>query len=123
MRKSVGYGVLACAAMIGLHWFNGLPSTPGYIPTPPFDLLAHFAVYAVLTALVWLALAGRYPWLVVAIVAVYGGADELRQLGLPNRDGNVADFAADLVAALTVTLALSVLRAKDRLPTWLMDEQ
>ena len=63
MKKSEGYGVLACAAMIGLHWFNGLPSTPGYIPSPPFDLLAHFAVYGVLTALVWLALAGRYPWL------------------------------------------------------------
>ena len=123
MKKSEGYGVLACAAMIGLHWFNGLPSTPGYIPAPPLDLLVHFAVYGVLTALVWLALSGRYPWLVVAIVAVYGGADELRQLGLPNRDGNLTDFAADLAAALTVTLALSVLRAKYRLPTWLLDEQ
>jgi VanZ family protein len=108
--------------MIGLHWLNGQPGTPGYIPSPPFDLLAHFAVYGVLTALVWLALSGHYPWLVVAIVGVYGGADELRQLGLPNRDGNLTDFAADLSAALSITLALSVLRAKDRLPAWLMDE-
>jgi VanZ family protein len=109
--------------MIGLHWFNGQPSTPGYIPSPPFDLLAHFAVYGVLTVLVWLALGGHYPWLVVAIVAVYGGADELRQLGLPNRDGDVADFAADLTAALTITLALSVLRARNLLPAWLLSER
>ena len=123
LRKSECYGVLACAAMIGLHWFNGLPSTPGVIPTPPFDLLAHFAVYGVLTALVWLALSGRLPWLTVAIVAVYGGADELRQGGLPGREGDLADFAADLAATVTVTLALSVLRAKHRLPPWLLDEQ
>jgi VanZ family protein len=109
--------------MIGLHWLNGQPSTPGYIPSPPFDLLAHFAVYGVLTVLVWLALGGRYPWLVVAIVAVYGGADELRQLGLPNRDGSIADFAADLAAALTMTLSLSVLRARNLLPAWLLSER
>lgn len=123
LRKSVVYALLTCAAMVGLHWLNGQPSTTGYIPSPPFDLLAHFAVYGVLTVLVWLALAGRYPWLAVAIVAVYGGADELRQLGLPFRDGNIADFATDMAAALTITLALSILRARNLLPAWLLDER
>lgn len=117
------YGLLAIAAMVGLHWLNGQPSTPGYIPSPPLDLLVHFSVYGVLTVLVWLALAGGYPWLTMAIVAVYGGADELRQLGLPGRDGNVTDFTVDVAAALTATLTLSVLRTRNLLPNWLLDER
>lgn len=105
--------------MAGLYWFNGQPAAAGLVPSP-FDLLAHFAVYGFLTVLVWFALEGRYPWLAVLIVAVYGGADELRQLGLPGRDGSVTDFVADLAAALTVILALSVLRARKLLPVWLV---
>lgn len=120
LKKSEIYGLLACAMMIGLHWFNGQPSTPNYIPSPPFDLLTHFAVYGFLTGLVWLALDGRYPWFSIAIVAVYGAADELRQLGLAGRDGNLTDFTADLTAALTVALALSALRARNLLPVWLL---
>jgi len=113
---------LAFAAMAGLYWFNGQPAAAGLVPFP-FDLFAHFAVYGFMTVLVWLALGGRYPWLAVLIVAVYGGADELRQLGLPGRDGSLADFAADLAAALTVALALSVLRARHLLPAWLVGER
>jgi len=62
-----------------------------------------------------LALDGRYPWLAITLVAVYAAADELRQLSLPGRDGNVTDFATDLAAALTAVLALSALRGRDRL--------
>lgn len=105
--------------MAGLYWFNGQPAAAGLVPSP-FDLLAHVAVYGFLTVLVWLALEGRYPWLAVLIVAAYGGADELRQLTLPGRDGSFTDFAADLAAALTITLALSVMRTRNLLPAWLV---
>lgn len=95
------------------------------IPNPPvpagvarFDKVAHFAMYAVLGALVARALAGRRAALAgllaaVAIAAAFGAADEWHQQFIPGRSMDLVDWTADSSGAL-VGATLAVLAAGRR---------
>jgi VanZ family protein len=71
----------------------------------PWDKGVHFAAYAAITALLWLGTEGRAPLAVPLAVALLGGVDELRQMFVPGRSAELADFIADALAAASVAAA------------------
>ena len=106
-------GRLLCAAavllmVVGLFVGGAQPVAVGLL-TEPWDKLAHATVFAVLTALLALALQGRAPgarWALrpgtaLAVAALLAGAvgvaDELHQATLPGRVAGLDDLLADAV--------------------------
>lgn len=74
---------------------------------------AHVAEYAVLGALLTWALRGRAAW-AIPVGVVYAATDEIHQLFVPGRAGQVSDVLIDsLGVALGVALVLLV-RARRR---------
>ena len=95
-----------------------LPSFPH-----PWDWLGHFTLYAGLGFLIVRAgwLRGwpiRKLWWVVAVLVVWGAADEVHQLWMPNRDADVPDWIVDSCGAL-VGVSAVVLILRSRLARWL----
>ena len=105
---------LAAAVAITFELFHlgAQPAAAGLVPAP-WDKLAHFIVYALLTALLWKATGGRLPVVVVAAVMLVGGLDELHQAGLPGRFASVGDFLVDAGAALCTGGILMALDARN----------
>jgi VanZ family protein len=108
-------GRLLCAAavllmVVGLFVGGAQPVAVGLL-TDPWDKLAHATVFAMLTALLALALQGRAlqpgarwalrPGAALAVAAVLAGAvgvaDELHQATLPGRVAGLDDLLADAV--------------------------
>ena len=108
-------GRLLCASavllmVVGLFVGGAQPVAVGLF-TEPWDKLAHATVFAVLTALLALALQGKPPqpgarWALrpgaaLALAAVLAGAvgvaDELHQATLPGRVAGLDDLLADAV--------------------------
>lgn len=89
---------LAAAIIFQLFYLGAQPSAAGLIP-PPWDKLAHLAVYSLLTVLLWVGTAGRVPLAVVFAVAGIGALDEFRQAAVPGRVADAGDFLVDLGAA------------------------
>lgn len=91
----------------------GLSSLPaGSTPTSPFsfpgdDKVVHAALYAVLGALLRVALGRTGP--AIALAAAYGATDEVHQAFVPGRDADLFDWIADVVGA--VVGAVSAARA------------
>jgi VanZ family protein len=75
---------------------------------PPWDKVAHFVCFALITALLWRGTAGRAPLAVLASVIVFGALVELHQALLPSGNGALADFITDAAAALAVGLVLFI---------------
>jgi VanZ family protein len=79
-----------------------------------FSVFGHLSEYAVLGALVFLALAPRGTWrraafLAVAIASAYGVTDELHQIFTPGRTADPLDWATDTVgAALGIAVVMLV---------------
>jgi VanZ family protein len=117
MRKMLNSlpGRLVCATavllmVVGLFVGGAQPVAVGLF-TEPWDKLAHATVFAVLTALLALALQGSAPqpgarWALppgaaLAVAAVLAGAvgvaDELHQATLPGRVAGLDDLLADAV--------------------------
>ena len=90
----------AAAGLIILALFQGggQPVAAAFI-VEPWDKLAHFAVYGVITALLWLGAGGRAPGVVIAIVIAVGALDELHQINVPGRTADVLDFLVDACGA------------------------
>lgn len=95
-----------CALFVATH----LP-LPADFPMHRIDKLLHVAAYAglaLLLATIW-SLCGRSTWksyfILLALIAVYGLADEWIQLQIPGRTADVFDWTADLVGG-TIGLAL-----------------
>ncbi len=82
----------------------GLSSLPaGSTPTSPFsfpgdDKVVHAALYAVLGALLRVALGRTGP--AIALAAAYGVTDEVHQAFVPGRDADLFDWIADVVGAV-----------------------
>jgi VanZ family protein len=109
------HGRLLCASavllmVVGLFVGGAQPVAVGLL-TEPWDKLAHATVFAVLTALLALALQGKPPqpgarWALrpgtaLAVAALLAGAvgvaDELHQATLPGRVAGLDDLLADAV--------------------------
>ncbi len=98
--------VYLVALLAGTHWPN-LSQGPAQYN----DKVAHYLAYAGLGLLVSFAWATRRPFTVgvamalLAIVGFYGAMDELSQIPVPGRSGEVADWVADLLGGLTGILS------------------
>lgn len=99
------------------------------IPNPPvppglgrFDKVVHFAMYALLAALLVWAWADGRPSAIVVIatllaVAAYGALDEWHQQFIPGRSMELNDWLADSAGALLGVLAATfTLRARTPSP-------
>ena len=82
--------------MLALLFLRGHPVPPGW------DKAAHFATFALITALLWRGTAGRAPLAVLAAVLGFAALDEVHQMFKPGRSAELTDFLADAVAAATV---------------------
>ncbi len=104
-RAAAWIGAVAWGALL-----FGLSSLPaGATPTAPIsfpgdDKVVHAALYAVLGAVLRVALGRTGP--AVALAAAYGLSDEVHQAFVPGRDADVFDWLADVAgAALGAALA------------------
>src|SRR2546421_248351 len=91
-----GVGLMLAVLAAGAH----------HIPAP-WDKAAHFAVFALITALLWVGTEGEAPVVVAAAVMAFGAIDEIRQLYVPGRSAELADFFADAAAVLAATALLA----------------
>jgi VanZ family protein len=79
------------------------------------DKIEHFFAYAVLGLLLTLALHmqnkferlnSNYGFWSVVIIAIYAALDEIHQLFIPNRSGEILDWLADFLGALIASLLI-----------------
>ena len=98
-RAAARVGAVAWAALL-----FGLSSLPaGATPSSPLsfpgdDKVVHAVLYAVLGALLRVALGRTGPAVVLA--AAYGATDEFHQSFVPGRDADLFDWFADVVGAV-----------------------
>jgi VanZ family protein len=109
-RRLAWLAVLLYAGLIfALSSRTAAELPPG--PFPHVDKLVHFVEYAVLGALVAVALGGRLSagWIAVALVlcAGYGASDEWHQRFVPGRDASIFDLVADTLGAAAGILAVA----------------
>jgi VanZ family protein len=93
-------------------YVGGMDDPLGPTVDLPIDKVAHFFLYGVLGSLAawgWQR-AGRWPawWQLILAVWLLGAWDEWRQVRVPGRSAEIADWIADAVGALT---AFAVTRA------------
>jgi hypothetical protein len=94
----------AAVMILSLFYFGAQPVAVGMF-MEPWDKLAHLITFAVLATLLWMGTAGRWPLMIVCLVALVGGLDEWHQAYLPGRHGDIGDFLSDAIAtAMTVFL-------------------
>ena len=95
-----------------LFWGGNQPVAVGLFQ-PPWDKMAHFAAFGLLTLMLWIGFQGRWPLLIIFLVGCVGALDEWRQTLLPGRTMSLGDFAMDITAVVVVIGALSLrVRAK-----------
>jgi VanZ family protein len=104
---------LAAAVTFQLFYLGAQPFAAGLIPAP-WDKLAHLAVFALLTTLLWIGTAGRMPLAVIATAIAVGALDELHQASLPGRFADAADFLADACAATGTGACIFFLHVRNR---------
>lgn len=98
------YWCVAAVILFAVFWGANQPQAIGILQ-PPFDKLAHFAVYCALGISLALATRGRtVPALMalIAVVVAIGAADELYQTMVPGRHSELGDFLVDTAAACIV---------------------
>ena len=89
-----------------IFFVSGLPVAP--LPEEVSDKTGHMAAYAGLAILAVRALGGGLPcrvvwrvaWLALVIAGGYGAFDELHQLLVPGRTGELLDWYADVSGAV-----------------------
>jgi VanZ family protein len=87
------------------------------------DKVAHFAAYAVGAVLLALALRWNTAWfwprivcVSIAAISIFGATDEWHQLYTPHRSGgDLADWIADTLGAITGAAATSFFHARHQL--------
>lgn len=120
MGRSRAFWWAAVAAWAGVIF--AMSSLPGSSVPGRYGSLAHFAEYAVLGALLYVALRhGSAPVtsaLVAALLASgYGISDELHQYFVPMRVPDVRDWAIDTAGALSaITVLVVIERLRGRKP-------
>ena len=97
--------------LAGLFIGGHQPGSGNLFP-PPWDKLAHFTFYGVLTIFAGIAFPKiPLPLLCLMIIGI-GGADEIHQIFVPGRHAGLDDLAADAVGCLPALVLVSWLRAK-----------
>jgi VanZ family protein len=118
-RAAIAWGPAVLWAAV-LFLLSAQPDPPGaglFDWIPAGDKLAHFALYAVLGALLaWGRGVERRPphWAAVSAGALYGASDEWHQSFVPGRQVSAVDWAADACGvAAGYWVASSLLRRFD----------
>ncbi len=93
----------------GLFFGGAQPEAVGLFDNH-WDKVAHFALFALLAALLMLSTGMRHPVLALIGTVIVGISDELAQTRLPGRQADVIDLATDLVGALCAVLLLLAVR-------------
>ena len=88
------------AIMVALLFVTSHPIPTGW------DKVAHFTVFATITALLWRGTNGRAPVAVLLAVIFFGAFDEVHQIFLPLRSAEFLDFVTDAAAAAAVCAVL-----------------
>jgi len=101
--------LIALIVIFNLFYLGAKPVAVGLFPEP-WDKLAHFLVFSLLTALFWIATDGRFGIPIVIAVSLIGAADEIHQIFLPGRSAGLDDFTTDVIATLTMYWLLRYLR-------------
>jgi VanZ family protein len=101
----------AIVLVVNLFVLGAQPIAVGLIP-PPWDKLAHAALFAALGALLMIASAGRWVALAVGVLIAIALADELLQADLPGRVVSVVDLTADVVGAAAGVAAMALALAR-----------
>jgi len=101
---------LAIALTVNLFYLGAGPGAVGLF-VPPWDKVAHFTVFAILSAPCWRsgsACADRGSrWRPFALIGI---GDELHQLKLPGRSAGLDDWVVDATAGVCVVAAIAVMR-------------
>ena len=97
--------LIAATVVFQLFHLGAQPFAAGLFPEP-WDKLAHFAVYSLITVLLWIGTAGRMTFAVIATVVAIGALDELRQAGLHGRSADAFDLLADACAGIGTATTL-----------------
>lgn len=103
--------IIGCALAVALFYFGAQPFAVNLFVSP-YDKFAHFGLFFMLASLFSLALAGRRPLMVVALVTALGVLDEWRQGYLPGRSMNGADALTDFAAVVCAVGLLSLRRRR-----------
>ena len=99
--------IAAGAIVLELFTMTLRPAAAGLLAAP-WDKAAHFAVYAAIAALLWIATGARMPLLVIATTIAIGALDEVHQIGIPGRGADPMDFLADSCAVAATVVILAV---------------
>ncbi|MBX9630102.1 MAG: VanZ family protein [Burkholderiales bacterium] len=92
---------LAIALTVNLFYLGAGPGAVNLFQ-PPWDKVAHFTAFAVLTALVAIGVGLNRVWIALGIVVLIGLADEAHQATLPGRHAGIDDWVIDAAAAMVV---------------------
>lgn len=102
---------LATTIIFGLFYLGAQPFAAGLFP-PPWDKLAHFAVYFTLAGLFSIATEGEQSLQLIGVVSIIGVSDEWHQLFLPGRCADLDDLFTDMAAAICAVMILNCLRTR-----------
>lgn len=97
--------IAIAAALVVLMFYLGEQAFVAGLFRSPWDKLAHFLTYAILTGLLRIGIGGDQPWLLVVLIGIIGGLDEWHQLTIPGRSAELADLATDVAAAVVAIMA------------------
>lgn len=98
-RTAAWIGAAAWAALLfGLSALPAGSAPPSPISFPGDDKVVHAGLYAVLGALLRVAVGRTGP--AIALAAAYGASDEAHQAFVPGRDADPFDWIADVVGAV-----------------------
>ncbi|MFZ5523325.1 MAG: VanZ family protein [Pseudomonadota bacterium] len=92
-----------------LFWVGAKPIAVGLFPGEA-DKVAHFAIFGLIAALLWLSFQRGRPLIVVAIASATGAADEFHQHFLPGRSASMEDLVADIFAAIVIVTLMKYAR-------------
>ena len=108
--------------MIMVFWFSSQPD----LPSNGIDYLdffikksAHFSEYLILTILWYRALGKKNPSLAILISLAYAFSDEIHQLFVPGRGGNLRDVLIDglgVFASVVIITKLQIWKSFSSLP-------
>jgi VanZ family protein len=104
LRRWVLWGPVVLYALLIFHFSSESNPLPG-LTSLVWDKALHTTEYAGLALLICRALRGeglrwwRSVTLAVILASVYAATDEWHQFFVPQRDADVADWAADLIGA------------------------
>ncbi|MEZ5741184.1 MAG: VanZ family protein, partial [Burkholderiaceae bacterium] len=114
-RRTRVLALLVAALQMAVLFHLGMLAGRAGLLAAPFDKLAHLGYFGCLAGLFWIG-SGGSPWrsalVALAMVALFGAADETVQAYTPGRDASALDWLADMVGALLAVTTLSLLRAR-----------